>query len=133
MERRGTFMLNTIHTIDTGPLLQRLRTRTQHQSVQKRPGSQKPLVLENADSEVDVVHTVSLLGGLDLNESLGLEGSEFVLHLGGLSRCGSEVGEVLKTFLLAAWSERCAGDMKGPKKGAMKRQGSLRGQQRGHR
>jgi hypothetical protein len=47
--------------------------------VEKWLGGEESFVLEHSDSESDFVHTVSLLGSLDLDQSLGLESSELVL------------------------------------------------------
>jgi len=85
-------------------LLQSLRTGSDQQPVQERLGSEEPLVLEHRDSEVDLVHPVSLFGSLDLDETFGLKRSELVLHLGGLGGVGTEVRESLEAFFLSAFA-----------------------------
>jgi hypothetical protein len=83
------------------PLLQTLSRSTQHQSVKQRLGREESLVLEERDSESDLVHAVSLLGGLSLDQSFSLEGSEFVLNLGALGGLRSQEGERLQALLLS--------------------------------
>lgn len=90
--------------VDTGPLLQTLGGGTEHESVEQRLGGEESLVLEQADSEGDLVHTVSLLGGLSLDKSLGLESSELVLDRGVFGPVAPEVGESLEALLFSTCS-----------------------------
>lgn len=63
--------------------------------MEKWLGGEESLVLEHGDSESDFVHTVSLLGSLDLDKSLGLESSELVLSESDQLRASDRVANQL--------------------------------------
>jgi hypothetical protein len=88
-------------TVDTSPLLKSLGAGSEHQSVKQRLGREESLVLEHGNPESDILSTVSLFGSFSLDKSLGLEGSEFELDVGGLGSSVSELGQVQKTFLFS--------------------------------
>ena len=89
-------------SVDTGPLLKSLRRSTEQKTVKQSLGGEESLVLEQGDLECDFVHTVSLLGGFDLDKTLSLERAELELDLGVLGRGGSQVSKGLEAFLLSA-------------------------------
>lgn len=89
-------------TVDTGPLLQSLGGSTDEKTVKERLGGEETLVLEERDLEVDVIGAIPFLGGFTLDETLGLQRAELVLHKRVLVRERTEVGKVVEAFLLAS-------------------------------
>jgi len=71
--------------------------------VEKSLGGEKTLVFEQGDAESDLIHAVTLLSSLDLNETLSLESTELELDFWVLGWGGSEVSKSFKTFLLATY------------------------------
>jgi hypothetical protein len=93
-------------SVDTGPLLQGLSTGSEHQSVKKWLCRQESLVFEHGDSEVDIIVTISLLGGFSLDQSLGLKSSELELDVGRVSGPVSQFCKVVETFLLSTFQSQ---------------------------
>jgi hypothetical protein len=83
------------------PLLEGLGAGTDHQSMQQGASGEQSLVLQEADFDGDIVHSVSLLGGFTLNKSLGLKGTELVLHHGVLGVPTTKGGQCEQRLLLA--------------------------------
>ena len=101
-EDGGSVVGDSIHT---SPLLQSLATGTKHKSVKKGLRGEQPLVLEHSDAEVDILLTISLLGGLTLDKTLSLKGTELVLDFGGIFGRVPETSQVDKTFLLTTYQD----------------------------